>query len=102
MNIEMLRCIALSHAPPRSPGCSRFWPSGASAASSRAHPAAAQGPARRKPPGLAHLQRHRYVPMSGEVADATRDMLSRSGVTMPAASFWAIRVASFSAGVASV
>lgn len=27
----------------------------------------------------------RYVPMSEKVADATRDMLSRSGVTMPAA-----------------
>ena len=43
----------------------------------------------------------RYVPMSEKVADATRDMLSRSGVTMPAASFWAIRVASFSAGAAA-
>ena len=42
----------------------------------------------------------RYVPMSEKVADATRDMLSRSGVTMPAASFWAIRVASLSAGLA--
>ena len=42
----------------------------------------------------------RYVPMSEKVADATRDMLSRSGVTMPAASFWAIRVASLSAGIA--
>lgn len=41
----------------------------------------------------------RYVPMSEKVADATRDMLSRSGVTMPAASFWAIRVASLSAGI---
>lgn len=43
----------------------------------------------------------RYVPMSEKVADATRDMLSRSGVTMPAASFWAIRVASLSAGIAA-
>lgn len=43
----------------------------------------------------------RYVPMSEKVADATRDMLSRSGVTMPAASFWAIRVASQSAGIAA-
>ena len=43
----------------------------------------------------------RYVPMSEKVADATRDMLSRSGVTMPPASFWAIRVASFSAGAAA-
>ena len=43
----------------------------------------------------------RYVPMSKKVADATRDMLSRSGVTMPAASFWAIRVASLSAGIAA-
>ena len=43
----------------------------------------------------------RYVPMSEKVADATRDMLSRSGVTMPAASFWAIRVASLSAGIAT-
>lgn len=43
----------------------------------------------------------RYVPMSERVADATRDMLSRSGVTMPAASFWAIRVASLSAGIAA-
>ena len=43
----------------------------------------------------------RYVPMSEKVADATRDMLSRSGVTMPAASFWAIRVASFSTGAAA-
>lgn len=42
-----------------------------------------------------------YVPMSEKVADATRDMLSRSGVTMPAASFWAIRVASLSAGIAA-
>lgn len=42
----------------------------------------------------------RYVPMSEKVADATRDMLLRSGVTMPAASFWAIRVASLSAGIA--
>lgn len=42
----------------------------------------------------------RYVPMSEKVADATRDMLSRSGVTMPVASFWAIRVASLSAGIA--
>lgn len=42
----------------------------------------------------------RYVPMSEKVADATRDMLSRSGVTMPATSFWAIRVASLSAGIA--
>ena len=41
----------------------------------------------------------RYVPMSEKVADATRDILSRSGVTMPAASFWAIRVASLSAGI---
>lgn len=41
----------------------------------------------------------RYVPMSEKVADATRDMLSRSGVSMPAASFWAIRVASLSAGI---
>lgn len=41
----------------------------------------------------------RYVPMSEKVADVTRDMLSRSGVTMPAASFWAIRVASLSAGI---
>lgn len=41
----------------------------------------------------------RYVPMSEKVADATRDMLSRSGVTMPAALFWAIRVASLSAGI---
>ena len=43
----------------------------------------------------------RYVPMSEKVADATRDILSRSGVTMPAASFWAIRVASLSAGIAA-
>ena len=43
----------------------------------------------------------RYVPMSEKVADATRDMLSRSGVTMPAASFWAIRVALLSAGIAA-
>lgn len=43
----------------------------------------------------------RYAPMSEKVADATRDMLSRSGVTMPAASFWAIRVASLSAGIAA-
>lgn len=43
----------------------------------------------------------RYVPMSEKVADATRDMLSRSGVTIPAASFWAIRVASLSAGIAA-
>lgn len=43
----------------------------------------------------------RYVPMSEKVADVTRDMLSRSGVTMPAASFWAIRVASLSAGIAA-
>lgn len=43
----------------------------------------------------------RYVPMSEKVADATRDMLSRSGVSMPAASFWAIRVASLSAGIAA-
>lgn len=43
----------------------------------------------------------RYVPMSEKVADATRDMLSRSGVTMPVASFWAIRVASLSAGIAA-
>lgn len=43
----------------------------------------------------------RYVPMSEKVADATCDMLSRSGVTMPAASFWAIRVASLSAGIAA-
>lgn len=43
----------------------------------------------------------RYVPMSEKVADATRDMFSRSGVTMPAASFWAIRVASLSAGIAA-
>lgn len=43
----------------------------------------------------------RYVPMSEKAADATRDMLSRSGVTMPAASFWAIRVASLSAGIAA-
>lgn len=43
----------------------------------------------------------RYVPMSEKVSDATRDMLSRSGVTMPAASFWAIRVASLSAGIAA-
>lgn len=43
----------------------------------------------------------RCVPMSEKAADATRDMLSRSGVTMPAASFWAIRVASLSAGIAA-
>lgn len=102
MNIEILRCIALSLCAATIAGLLSF-------VGLRRLGGIESGPVKR--PSRRHRGETRldaltysvtrYVPMSEKVADATRDMLSRSGVTMPAASFWAIRVASFSAGAAA-
>lgn len=98
----MLRCIALS-------ACAATVAGLLSYLALRRLGGIESGPIRR-PPRAQHGENRldsltygvtRYVPMSEKVADATRDMLSRSGVTMPAASFWAIRVASLSAGIAA-
>lgn len=102
MNIETLRCIALS-------ACAATVAGLLSYLALRRLGGIESGPIRR-PHRAQHGENRldsltygitRYVPMSEKVADATRDMLSRSGVTMPAASFWAIRVASLSAGIAA-
>jgi tight adherence protein C len=102
VNIEMLRFIALS-------ACAATVAGLLSYLALRRLGGIESGPIRR-PHRAQHGENRldsltygvtRYVPMSEKVADATRDMLSRSGVTMPAASFWAIRVASLSAGIAA-
>ena len=102
MNIEILRCIALSLCAATVAGLLSFL-------GLRRLGGIESGPFKRPERARRSVTRldtltysvTRYVPMSEKVADATRDMLSRSGVTMPAASFWAIRVASFSAGAAA-
>ena len=101
MNIEILRGVALSLCAATVAGLLSFL-------ALRRLGGIESGPIRR-PHRVQHGENRldsltysvtRYVPMSEKVADATRDILSRSGVTMPAASFWAIRVASLSAGIA--
>lgn len=102
MNIEILRCIALSLCAATIAGLLSFL-------GLRRLGGIESGPFKRPERARRGVTRldaltysvTRYVPMSEKVADATRDMLSRSGVTMPAASFWAIRVASLSAGAAA-